>query len=152
MRPAGEARVHHHGVGVDARTLNTICAGIERRIRKLGGRPVIDAILKWFETQKRVYEGSLLYGRTVSQVPTAREPGIPWHFLYNIAWKHYGATPAARDMAKELTELAEIARDMAAVFDAEAYDAFDGMTLGAANFHQGFSDRIVYDELFAFQQ
>jgi hypothetical protein len=41
---------------------------------------------------------------------------------------------------------------MAAVFDVEAYDSFDGMTVGAANFHQIFSDRIMYDELFAFQQ
>ena len=129
-----------------------ICADIEQRIRRLGSRRVIDAILKWFETNKRVYEGSLLYGRRVSQIPQPREPSIPWHFLYNIAWKHYGAAPTSPDPVREITELAELARDMAAVFDVEAYDSFDGMSIGAANVHQAFSDRMSYDELFAFQQ
>ena len=141
-----------HGVGVDATTFSAICADLEWRIQQLGGRRVIDAILKWFETNRRVYEGSLLYGRTVSQVPKAREPSIPWHFLYNIAWKHFGAAPTSKNPARDIMELAELARDMAAVFDVEAYDTFDGMFLGAANFHQGLSDRVVYDELFAFQQ
>jgi hypothetical protein len=48
--------------------------------------------------------------------------------------------------------LVELARDFAAVFDVEAYDIFDGMFLGAPNFHQGLNDRVLYDELFAFQQ
>jgi hypothetical protein len=82
------------GVGVDYMTFAAICADIERRIRRLGGRRVIDAIFEWFEINKRIYEGSLLYGRKRSQISTPRKPSIPWHFLYNIAWKHYDATLA----------------------------------------------------------
>jgi hypothetical protein len=140
------------GVSVDAPTLAAICVNIEDRVRRLGGRQVIDMIFRWFEAQKRVYEGTLLYGRNVSQVPKLREPSIPWHFLYNIALKHLDATPSVQHFAKEATELAELARDMTAVFDVEVYDKFDGMTVGPANFHQVFLDHIVYDELFAFQQ
>ena len=140
------------GIGVDDAVLAAICADIEQRIRRLGGRRVIDAILKWFDVNRRTYEGSLLYGRRIGQPRQTREPTIPWHFLYNVAWKHYGATPVSTNPVRDIDELAGVARDMAALFDVEAYDRFDGMTIGPANFHQAFSDRIVYDELFAFQQ
>lgn len=140
------------GIGVDDAVLAAICADIEQRIRRLGGRRVIDTILKWFEVNRRTYEGSLLYGRIIGQPRQTREPSIPWHFLYNVAWKHYGAAPLSTNPVRDIDELAALARDMGALFDVEVYDRFDGMTIGPANFHQGFSDRIVYDELFAFQQ
>ncbi|MFY9641300.1 MAG: hypothetical protein WBQ49_06870 [Rhodomicrobium sp.] len=152
-----EARGYHilltaRGVGVDGTVLAAICADIEERVRNLGGRRVIDAIFKWFEVNRRTYEGSLLYGRRIGRPRHVREPSIPWHFLYNIAWKHYGVTPISTNPARDIDELAGLARDMAASFDVEVYDQFDGMSIGPANFHQAFSDRIVYDELFAFQQ
>jgi hypothetical protein len=140
------------GVGVDDTVLAAICADIAQRIRNLGGRRVIDAILKWFEVNRRTYEGSLLYGRRIGQPRHAREPSIPWHFLYNVAWKHYGVAPISTNPVRDIDELTGLARDMAALFDVEVYDRFDGMSIGPANFHQALSDRIVYDELFAFQQ
>jgi hypothetical protein len=140
------------GIGVDGPVLTAICADIEQRIQRLGGRRVIDAILKWFQVHGRTYKGSLLYGRTIGQPRHSREPSIPWHFLYNVAWKHYGAVSTSTNPVRDIEELAELARDMGALFDVEIYDRFDGMTIGPANFHQAFSDRIVYDELFAFQQ
>ena len=152
-----ESRGYHilltaRGVGVDGTVLAAICADIEQRVRDLGGRRVIDLIFRWFEVNRRTYEGSLLYGRRIGHPRHAREPSIPWHFLYNIAWKHYGAAPISSNPARDIGELAGLARDMAALFDVEVYDQFDGMSIGPANFHQVFSDRIVYDELFAFQQ
>jgi hypothetical protein len=140
------------GVGVEYAVLGAICADIEQRIQRLSGRRVIGAIFKWFEVKKRTYEGSLLYGRKIGQPRHTRAPSIPWHFLYNVAWKHYGAAPASANPVRDIDELAGLARDMGALFDVEVYDRFDGMTVGPANFHQAFSDRIVYDELFAFQQ
>jgi hypothetical protein len=91
------------GVGVDEKVFAAICADIERRIRRLGGRRIIDAILNWFQINRRVFEGSLLFGRTVSQVPKTREPSTPWHFLYNMAWKHYDSVPTTQNIASELT-------------------------------------------------
>jgi hypothetical protein len=141
-----------HGVGTDDAVLAAVCADIEERLRHLGGRRVIDAIFKQFETEKRIYEGSLLYGRNVNQIPQPREPSIPWHFLYNMAWKHWDAVPTSLDPVRDFKELVELARDMAAVFDVEAYNSFEGISISPTSFHQGILDRIVYDELFAFQQ
>jgi hypothetical protein len=140
------------GAVFESATLVAICNEIDIGIRRLGGRRVIDAILKWLYTNKRVYEGSLLYGRMVDQVPKPRDPSIPLHFLYNIALKHFSAVSSSRDFGRDFTDVAELARDMAAVFDVEAYSGFDGMTVSRASFHQSLSDRVVYDELFAFQQ
>jgi hypothetical protein len=140
------------GIGIDEAVLTAICADIEQRIQSLGGRRVIDTILKWFQVNKRTYQGSLLYGRRIGNPRHTREPSIPWHFLYNVAWKHYDAAPVSTSPVRDIDELAGLARDMAALFDVEVYDRFDGMSIGPANFHQAFADRIVYDELFAFQQ
>jgi hypothetical protein len=144
--------VNGYGVAIDLPTLARMCADIEGRVRELGGRWVIEAILRWFDLYRRVYEGSLLYGRTVSPIPQPREPSIPWHFVYNIAWKHFDAATVSKDPVRDLGELADLARDMGAVFDVEVYSSFDGITIAAANVHQAFADRIFYDELFAFQQ
>lgn len=144
--------VNGYGVAIDRSTLVRMCADIEGRVRELGGRRVIEAILRCFDLKGRVYEGSLLYGRTVSLIPQPRDPSIPWHFLYNIAWKHFDAVPMSKDPVRDLGELADLARDMAAVFDVEVYSSFDGVTIVPANVHQAFADRILYDELFAFQQ
>jgi hypothetical protein len=140
------------GIGVHGPVLTAICADIEQRIQGLGGRRIIDAILKWFQVHGRIYKGSLLNGRTIGQPRHSREPSVPWHFLYNVAWKHYDAAPTSTNPVRDIEELAGLARDLGALFDVEIYDRFDGMTIGPANFHQAFSDRVVYDELFAFQQ
>jgi hypothetical protein len=141
-----------HGVAINSAVLEPICADIEMSVRRLGGRRVIDFILRWFEINRRTYEGSLLYGRQIVQPRQAREPSVPWHFLYNLAWKHYDVGPISAGQVRGIEELVELARDMAALFDVEIYDQFDGMSVGPANFHQAFLDRIMYDELYAFQQ
>ena len=132
--------------------LAAICEDIEQLVRKLGGRRVIDATFRWFEVERRTYQGSLLYGRRIGKPRHAREPSIPWHFLYNIAWKHYGVAQTSTNPVRDIDQLAALARDMAALFDVEVYDQWDGISIGPANFHQAFLDRIVYDELFAFPQ
>jgi hypothetical protein len=140
------------GIRVDPAVLSAICADIEQRVRTLGGHVVIDSILKWFDLNKRVFEGSLLYGRRVGPPRQVRAPSKPWHFLYNLGWKHFCAPPASKNPSKDIVEMADLAGDMGAMLDVEAQDQFDGMTIGAGNFVQAFLDRIVYDELFAFQQ
>ncbi|MBO4224719.1 hypothetical protein [Bradyrhizobium neotropicale] len=140
------------GIRLDPAVLSAICADIEQRVRTLGGRVVVDSILKWFDANQRVFEGSFLYGRRVGKPRQVREPSIPWHFLYNLGWKHFSAPSVSTNYGKDIVALADLARDMGAMFDVEAQDKFDGMTIGAANFGQGFLDRVLYDELFAFQQ
>ncbi|GEC14642.1 hypothetical protein NWI01_05340 [Nitrobacter winogradskyi] len=41
---------------------------------------------------------------------------------------------------------------MSAIFDFETYSTFDGMILTSSNFYRSILDRILYDELFGFQQ
>ncbi|GEC14643.1 hypothetical protein NWI01_05350 [Nitrobacter winogradskyi] len=43
------------GVDISTTDLGPICADIERRIKHIGGRQVIDATLKWFEVNKRIF-------------------------------------------------------------------------------------------------
>jgi hypothetical protein len=140
------------GIAVAPDVLSAICMDIEQRVRTLGGRVVIDYILKWFELNRRIFEGSLLHGRQIGRPRQVHSPSKPWHFLYNLGWKHFFEPSASKDIGKDIVELADLAGDMGATLDVEAQDQFDGMSIGAGNFAQAFLDRIVYDELFAFQQ
>lgn len=140
------------GPGLDEADISAICRKIDERAAKVGGRRIIDAMLAWYVKAGRTYRGSLLQGRSVSSLPHVREPSIPWHFLYNIAWRHFGDIPRIADDRDEMIALLELARDFAAVFDVEAYDVYDGMFVGSGNLHTKLLDRVLYDELFTLPQ
>jgi hypothetical protein len=137
------------GPALDTASVTSVCRRIDRLIAEVGGRTIVDGIFR----NLRQYEGSFLYGRLVDQIPQFRPPSIPQHFLYNVALKHLGS-PANSGSGREakIAALGALAQDMAAVFDVEAYSAFEGMWLSAANLHHALLDKVFFDELFAFPQ
>lgn len=131
----------------------SICNEIDSLVRRVGGKSVVDRVLAWLKANNRIYHGSLLHGRrTDNMMANARLPSLPLHYLYNLAWKHWGAAPTSVYPDEDYGEICNLARDMAAVLDVEAYSLYDGMSLSLPNLHGSLSDKTVYDELFAFQQ
>lgn len=146
-------QINAYGVGFAPEVMTAICSKIEESVRQIGGQAIVDAIFRIHRDQQRFYHGTLLFGRRVVQIPQPREPQIPWHFLYNLALKHFEAVPTKPRDQFVFVAMLELARDMAAVIDAETYTIFDGMTgIGHSRFHNALLDRVIYDELFAFQQ
>ncbi len=76
-----------------------------------------------------MYAGVLLYARRVEPVPKARLPTIPWHYIYNLALKHLTMRASSRDVTRDWSQLAELARDMAATYGVEAYGGFKNLDL-----------------------
>ncbi|WP_143201927.1 hypothetical protein [Bradyrhizobium sp. NAS96.2] len=141
------------GPHLEPESFKAICEEIDALVKRVSGRTVIDRILDCYRMSGRVHHGSLLSGRRVSgAILNARFPSEPLHFLYNLAWKHFSVVPTSRDPAGDHKRLTELARDLAAVLDTEAYNPYDGMSLSLANLHGSLADKILYDELFAFQQ
>ena len=132
----------------DADELKRICNCISGSVQDLGGRAVAEAILK----QLHLYHGSFLYGRRVEQIPQPRYPSVPWHYLYNLAMRHFDCQPKRKDFEKGFAVVCDLARDMASVIDVEPYCTFEQMGISLTAFHNSILDRVVYDELFAFQQ
>lgn len=146
-------QINAYGLGFAPEVMTAICAKIEEVVRQIGGQAIIEAIFRIHREQQRFYHGTLLFGRRVVQIPQRREPQIPWHFLYNLALKHFEALPTKPRDQPTFIAMLELARDMAAVIDAETYTIFDGMIgIGHSRFHNALLDRVIYDELFAFQQ
>lgn len=146
-------QISSHGVGFAPETLMAISAKIEESVKQLGGRIIIEAIFRYYRNTNRFYHGTLFFGRIVDQMSNPREPQVPWHFLYNLALKHLDQPgPAIGDPAPFVAML-DLAKDMAAVIDAESYSIFESMTgIGHSRFHDALLDRVIYDELFAFPQ
>jgi hypothetical protein len=141
------------GPTLSAEALNAICSRISDGIRRVGGRTFVDAIFNWYSANRRVYHGSFLFGRDVDQFGRLREPSIPWHYLYNLALPHFASAKQTNTTQADLSEAIELARDMASVFDVESYVIYENMGgVGHSSFHQSILDRVMYDELFAFQQ
>jgi hypothetical protein len=146
-------QINAYGVGFAQDVMTAICAKIEESVRQIGGQAIVEAIFRIHRDQQRFYHGTLLFGRRVVQIPQPREPQIPWHFLYNLALKHFEAVPTKPRDQPTFIAMLELARDMAAVIDAETYTIFDGMTgIGHSRFHGALLDRVIYDEMFAFPQ
>jgi hypothetical protein len=134
-------------------SFTAVCAEIDVLVRRVGGRAVVDRILYFYRNAKRVHHGSLLSGRRVDGAMTnVRLPSEPLHYLYNLAWKHFSVVPTSRNPEGDKKALVELARDLAAVLDTEAYSLYDGMSLSLADLQGSLADKILYDELFAFQQ
>jgi hypothetical protein len=140
------------GPVLESASLQKICEEVDKGIKRIGGRWVIENILSWFSKNDRMYQGTFLHGRNTTQLPSLRNPSIPWHYLYNLAWKHFDAQPSARDISHEFIDVLDLASDMAAVFDTEAYSSFEEIGISAINLHSCLLDKIFYDELFAFPQ
>ena len=148
-----EIGITSFGPFLDQNTFTAVCGEIDELVRRVGGRAVIDRILFWYRTTKRLYHGSLLSGRRVEgAMSNVRLPSEPLHYLYNLAWKHFAIAPTSRDPEGDYKALAELARDLAAALDTEAYSLYDGMSLSLADLQGSLADKILYDELFAFQQ
>lgn len=146
-----EINLSAFGASFDEKVFQTICKKISDEVEALGGRSVAVAVLRYFERANRIYKGSLLYGRAVDQVPQPREPGVPWHYLYNLGLKHYNSNGRGHSEAR-FVQLIELARDMAAVIDVESYSTFEHLNISHVKFHSSILDRVIYDELFAFPQ
>jgi hypothetical protein len=122
-------------------------------LMRLADGRLLDNVFRWFFANRRVYHGSLLYGRTVDQSGNPRDPSIPWHYLYNLALRHCVGSALGNASPANLESIIKLARDLAAVFDVEMYTVYENMFgVGHSNFHKGILDRVIYDELFAFQQ
>jgi hypothetical protein len=140
------------GPSLDGKDVSKICADIEATIRSLGGRNVVTGILAWHSANRRIYKGSLLYGRVVDQLGQHRDPSVPFHFLYNLALKHLNALQTSMRPKNDFIHAMELARDLGAVFDVETYSVYENMGTAIGNFHHTLLERIFYDELFGFQQ
>jgi hypothetical protein len=81
---------------LDTEDVSALCKEIEDTIRTIGGRNAINAILAWHRSNRRIYEGSILYGRKVDQIGNARDPSVPFHLLYNLSLKHLNASQTTK--------------------------------------------------------
>ena len=127
------------------------CADVETLVARLGGFNVATNIFRILERAGKTYRGLFLFGRSVAQVPTPRDPNVPWHFLYNLALKHLTVLPTSPKPEKDWTELVELARDVGASIDVEEYYGF-GYSISPYLIDRAILDNILYDELFSFQQ
>jgi hypothetical protein len=148
-----EIGITSFGPVLDQTVFTAICEEIDALVGRVGGRTVIDRILNYYRATKRVHHGSLLSGRRVDgAMRNTRLPSEPLHYMYNLAWKHFAAAPTSSDPEGDYKALADLARDLAAVLDTEAYNLYDGISLSLADLQGSIADKILYDELFAFQQ
>ena len=101
----------------------------------------------------RVEDGSLLHARTPVMLEyNAPRRGTPWHFIYNLALKHFEGVPSARDPQPVLEEMEELACDLAAAIDVEPHSSYENMVIPGSWLSGILFETTIYDELFAFPQ
>ena len=141
------------GVNLAPTSFDRCCVDLDVLIAKLGGYNVIRQVFLVLARSDRTYLGYFLSGRYTSALPRHQEPGIPWHFIYNLALKHLRDHSYFTGNAQSAwTEILELAQDIAAVLDVERYSIWEDSHFSASGLNQAVIDNVVYDELFAFPQ
>jgi hypothetical protein len=140
------------GLHLQANAFKRLCIRIDKLVSALGGRPVAERIIHEYTRSGRLFDGSLLYGRAVSQIGGMRYPSIPWHYLFQLAIKHLHRRSSTRDAEADWPLLVELSRDLCATFDVEPYSSFDGLDVAPKGIQNTLQDLVLYDEMFSFQQ
>ena len=147
------AAIDGHGSRLPASEYLRLCRRIEKKIEKVGGLHVANALLDLMQRVGRVRDGSLIHARTPQMVATRRtEAGTPWHFLYSLAVKHAGRATRTRAVEATLQSMEECARLLAAVIDVEPHSSYENMSIAGSAIAEVLNDTLVYDEMFAFPQ
>jgi hypothetical protein len=130
-----------------------LCARIEDKIERVGGLHMANAMLALMQQIGRVEDGSLLHARTPTTVrlegPKAR---TPWHYIYNLALKHFNSVPRARNSEMVLQVMEDLARDLAASIDVEPHCSYENMRISESGLSGIIHETTSYDELFGFPQ
>jgi hypothetical protein len=79
-------------------------------------------------------------------------PGVPWHFLYNLALKHLSDRQRSISVTADWKNLIELSQDFAASFDVEQYSSIEEFGIAPALLQDALLEKVFYDELFSFQQ
>ena len=151
-RKGFEYEVNALGVGLTQESFRRACANVETLVTSLGGFNVATNIFRNLEKRGQGISWPFpiwAFGR--SDANSAR-PNVPWHFLYNLALKHLMVQPTSLNLARDWTELIELARDVGASIDVEEYYGFGLINISPYLIDRAILDNILYDELFSFQQ
>ncbi|KPH78901.1 hypothetical protein AE618_21015 [Bosea vaviloviae] len=131
-----------------------MCAKIEDKISRVGGLHTANAMLALMQRLGRIEDGSLLHARTPTMIRSKsnRPTGTPWHFIYNIALKHFAVAPTVINSECVLTDMEELARNLAAALNVEPHSTYENMHISGVGLSGLLHEITLYDELFAFPQ
>lgn len=131
-----------------------MCAKIEDKISRVGGLRTANAMLALMQRLGRIEDGSLLHARTptMTRSKSNRPTGTPWHFIYNAALKHFTVAPTVINAESVLTDMEELARNLAAALNVEPHSTYENMHIAGVGLSGLLHEITLYDELFAFPQ
>ena len=110
------------GARLSEASIRRACASVERKIAQAGGLHTANAMLALMGRIGRIEDGSLLHARTPAMTGlTSRRAGTPWHYIYNLALKHFEAKPKTKNPQGVLTDMEEIAIHLAAALNVEPH-------------------------------
>jgi Holliday junction resolvase len=141
-------------VQIGDQDLNALGADVLHRVRKLGGETVARMVFQTLPFDQK--QGRYQMAERLSSSGTTRPPSVPWGYILQLAARaasegFLNPQPAV-DHRSTWIEACELSRDLAAIYDAERYNMWDGMYVTAATiipFAQGLAIR---DSAFALQQ
>ena len=152
-RSGYEYHIDAWGCGLTDDSFRRASADIDDLVSRLGGLNVANCIFRSLVENKRLYRGLFLFGRSVSQMPRAQNPSVPWNFIYNLALKHLTESSSSTDPEMDWQRLVRLACDLGASLDVEESSGFAGLTgISPYLLGQALLDNILYDELFSFRQ
>lgn len=142
-----------HGTRLKRPAFGRLCARLEDKIKRVGGRTVANAALDLMARLGRVEDGSLLHARapaTLAKQPAM--PSTPWHFIYNLALKHFDAAPTSKDHDSVLHQMQDLAENLAASSDIEPRNAYENSIIPESGLSRVVVETALYDEFFSFPQ
>ncbi|MBS0235173.1 MAG: hypothetical protein JSR99_17030 [Proteobacteria bacterium] len=125
---------------------------IDGFIALIGGLEAIGRIYRDLREKQRFYDGLWLFGDKVPGVTQSKTPSLPWGWLFSLALRHVGSRTNPRKPDVAWNSAVALATDLAAAFDCERYNQFDGIELHASDFLSANADSVAWREVFSLPQ
>ncbi|MBL4731346.1 MAG: hypothetical protein JKY82_01915 [Rhizobiaceae bacterium] len=145
-------RIDGRGVSLTERSYSAVCYRIEKKIKRVGGEHVANAMLNLMHKSGRVEDGTLIHARTPTSWGGSARSGTPWHYIYSLALKYIATTPKARNSEPILEQMEELSVSLAATLDVEPHSSYENLSLSPPSLVGVLYETVIYDELFAFPQ
>jgi len=148
-------RITERGAQIPPSEYRRICQEIGKNIQRAGGWGSANKLLDIMRSLGRIQDGSLIHARTPRVFGgTMSEPGTPWHYIYSICLKNLPELGRGSEGTrnKNLQQMEDLARSLAAVINVEPHNPFENMTIAGSSLMRVLRDTLLYDEMFAFPQ
>lgn len=135
-------------INMESRDFERIGTQIERELIKIGGKNVIEFLLKntFFDKEHLRYKLIKNKGKKMSS--------IPFGYLFNLSIKHFAKSSklVGKELLKALSDLIEQARYYVSLLQIQTYNVYGGMFLNHKSAMDYIYDSVLYENIMLYRQ